>query len=70
MFAARAAFTGAKYAVGLAGNCGVLPRSVSPTADNVKLVVNADTVVTVDAAAADVDVDVDVVVVDLERRVA
>jgi hypothetical protein len=69
MFAARAAFTGAKYAVGLAGNCGVSPRSVSPTADNVKLVVNAAGV-TVDAADVDVDVDVDVVVVDLERMVA
>lgn len=59
MFAARAAFTGAKYAEGLAGICGVLPRSVSPTAERVKLVIAGSVVV----VGASVEVVVDVVVV-------
>ncbi len=52
--AARAAFTGAKYATGFAGRMGVLPSSVSPTAEivtdgaNVVVVVAPTIVVVVD----------------------
>ncbi len=64
MSAARADLTGAKYAVGFAGNCGVLPRSVSPTADNVN-VVSGRVVVVVGVRVVDV---VDVVVGGTEGR--
>jgi hypothetical protein len=64
MSAAKADLTGAKYAVGLAGNDGVAPRSVSPAADKVKLGSGAWVVVVV---AGTVVVVVLVVVVDVGR---